>query len=68
MRRTQKIMRTGNSAVVTIPARFLEKKGGRIGDTVSIKTDLEKGRMTCRFSPVRQLPLIPLRKKKNEKP
>jgi len=64
MKRTQKIMKTGNSAVVTIPARFLEEIGSRIGDTVSIKTDLEKGKMTCRFSPVRQLPLIPPRKKK----
>ena len=60
-------MKTGNSAVVTIPARFLEEMGSKIGDTVLVRTDLERGKMTCQFSPVRQLSLIPPRKKKNEK-
>ena len=57
MKRAQKIMKTGNSAVVTIPARFLEEMGSKIGDTVLVRTNLEQGKMTCQFSPARQLPL-----------
>jgi len=50
-------MKTGNSAVVTIPARFLEGMGSKIGDTVLVRTNSEQGKMTCQFSPARQLPL-----------
>jgi len=31
--------------------------GSKIGDTVLVRTDLEQGKMTCQFSPARQLPL-----------
>jgi len=57
MKRAQKIMKTGNSAVVTIPARFLKGMGSKIGDIVLVRTNLEQGKMTCQFSPARQLPL-----------
>ncbi|PIS15014.1 hypothetical protein COT63_02130 [Candidatus Shapirobacteria bacterium CG09_land_8_20_14_0_10_38_17] len=57
MKRSQKIMKTGNSAVVTIPARFLKEIGGKVGDIVLVKTNLEQGKMSCQFSPARQLPL-----------
>ena len=50
-------MKTGNSAVVTIPARFLKGVGSKIGDIVLVRTNLEQGKMTCQFSPARQLPL-----------
>ena len=57
MKRKQKIMKTGNSAVVTIPACFLKEMGSKIGDTVLVRTNSEQGKMTCQFSPARQLPL-----------
>lgn len=53
----QKILRSGNSAVVTVPAGFLKTVGSRIGDEVEVRTWPDKARVTYQFSGVTQLPL-----------
>ena len=53
----QKIMRSGNSAVVTVPADFARAVGVKIGNTVEVETIPEQGRIVYRFSGVSQLPL-----------
>ena len=53
----QKIMRSGNSAVVTVPADFVRVVGANIGDKVEVKAFPEKGKVVYKFSGVAQLPL-----------
>lgn len=53
----QKIMRSGNSAVVTVPADFVKAVGVKIGDQVEVKTVPEKGNVIYKFSGVAQLAL-----------
>ncbi len=53
----QKIMRSGNSAVVTVPADFVKAVGVRIGDEVEVEVLPEKGRAIYKFSGVSQLAL-----------
>lgn len=53
----QKIIRSGNSAVVTVPADFLKTVGSRIGDEVMVHTAPDKAQVTYQFSGVTQLPL-----------
>mgnify|MGYP003733795905 CR=1 FL=1 len=53
----QKIIKTGNSLAVTIPARFTKSIGVKAGDEVKVKVEPEKGRIVYHFSGVRQLPL-----------
>lgn len=53
----QKVIRAGNSTAVTVPANFVKKVGIKIGDVVSVKTNLESGKVTYTFSGVRQLAL-----------
>lgn len=53
----QKIMRSGNSAVVTVPADFVKVVGANIGDKVEVKAFPEKGEVIYKFSGVSQLPL-----------
>ncbi len=53
----QKIIRTGNSAAVTIPAAFMKDLGIRIGDQVQLMMERDKGRVILHFSGVKQLPL-----------
>lgn len=50
-------MRSGNSAVVTVPAYFVKAVGIRIGDNVEVKAAPEKGQITYKFSGITQLPL-----------
>ena len=50
-------MRSGNSAVVTVPADFARAVGVKIGNTVEVETNPEQGRIVYRFSGVSQLPL-----------
>lgn len=50
-------MRSGNSAVVTVPADFVKAVGIRIGDNVEVKAAPEKGQITYKFSGITQLPL-----------
>jgi len=54
---TQKIIRTGNSAAVTIPVEFVTALSLRIGDRVEAKMDYKKGTITFKFLNGRQLTL-----------
>lgn len=53
----QKVIKTGNSTAVTVPADFVKKVGIKIGDTVEVETRLETGQAVYTFSGVRQLAL-----------
>jgi antitoxin component of MazEF toxin-antitoxin module len=65
----QKVIRAGNSTAVTVPAQFVKKVGIKIGDTVKVRLNLEKGLVTYTFSGVRQLALrSSLFKKKKSSP
>lgn len=47
---TQKVLKVGSSAAVTIPKKSLEELGLRIGDP--IKVEIDKTRKTMKISPV----------------
>ena len=53
----QRVMRTGNSLAVTIPASFVSVAGVRAGDRVQVKLWPDKGRVTYSFFGAKQLPL-----------
>ncbi|MFZ5365953.1 MAG: AbrB/MazE/SpoVT family DNA-binding domain-containing protein [Patescibacteria group bacterium] len=53
----QKVIKTGNSAALTIPAEFVRDLGIRIGDPVKTRLEKDRGRITYFFSGVKQLPL-----------
>jgi bifunctional DNA-binding transcriptional regulator/antitoxin component of YhaV-PrlF toxin-antitoxin module len=53
----QKVIKAGNSTAVTVPSKFVKRIGVKIGDTVEVKTDLEKGQVKYIFSGIRQLAL-----------
>lgn len=53
----QKVIKTGNSSAVTIPAHFVRDLGIRIGDNVKVNLDPEEGKVTYTFSGAKQLPL-----------
>jgi len=54
---TQKIIKTGNSAALTIPSELLKSLNLQIGDRAEAKMDFEKGSITYTFSEIRQLRL-----------
>lgn len=54
---TQKIIKTGNSAAVTIPFEVMRALNLKIGDEAKAKTDFEKGAVTFTFLQIRQLRL-----------
>ena len=54
---TQKIIKTGNSLAVTIPAFFVKTLGLRAGDLVKTKSEVDRGRLVFTFSGIRQLTL-----------
>lgn len=54
----QKIIRTGHSAAVTIPADFMEALNLKIGDGAVAEPDKLAGKITYHFPTVRQLPLV----------
>jgi antitoxin component of MazEF toxin-antitoxin module len=58
----QKVLRTGNSLAVSIPAEFAKALGVQAGDTVKIKPDAVKGVLTYTFRGSGQLTLLPSRK------
>lgn len=64
----QKIIKTGNSLAVTIPAQFVQSVGVKAGQEVKVKLEPETGRVIYIFSGTKQLPLsqnfIKKRKKK----
>lgn len=53
----QKIIKTGNSLAVTIPAEFVKMIGVKAGSEVYVEAHLEKGTVVYSFSGVKQLPL-----------
>ncbi len=53
----QKIIRTGNSVAVTLPAELVKILNLRIGDPVEVTINYVRGEITFRFPSARQLPL-----------
>jgi len=53
----QKIMRSGGSLVVTVPADFVKAVGVKTGDKVEVTAIPQKGQVIYKFSGVAQLPL-----------
>jgi antitoxin component of MazEF toxin-antitoxin module len=53
----QKIIRTGNSLAVTIPADFARAVGIKAGQEVLAKSKPENGQMVYTFFGAKQLPL-----------
>ena len=53
-----KIIQSGNSLVVTIPASFIKKTGAKLGDEVEIKQNPEKGTLMVTLKYIRQLSFI----------
>jgi len=58
----KKIIQTGNSAAVTLPADFIKILNLRIGDPVEVSVNYAKGEIIFSFPSVRQLPLTVERK------
>ena len=67
----QKIIRTGNSLAVTIPAPFAHAVGIKAGQEVVVKVEPETGQVIYTFSGTKQLPLsqglIKKRRKRKKK-
>lgn len=53
----QKIIRTGNSAAVTLPSELVKVLNLRIGDPVEVTINYVQGEITFKFPSARQLPL-----------
>ena len=47
---TQKVLKVGSSAAVTIPKKSLEELGLRIGD--SVKVEIDKTKKTMKIGPI----------------
>jgi len=60
--KSQKIIKTGNSAAVTIPSEMLKSLNLRIGDKAETLMDLAKGAITYTFPEIRQLRLDELKR------
>ncbi len=59
----QKILKTGNSLAVTIPAKFVRILGLKPGDTVEVKSNIAKGTLHSTFTGTGQLNLLSSGKK-----
>ena len=53
----QKVVKTGHSLAITIPAVFVKKVGLKSGDRVSSDISFETNTITFTFLDTRQLPL-----------
>lgn len=53
----QKVIKTGNSAALTIPSEFVKDLGIRIGDPVKTVLEKDKGKIIYIFKGAKQLPL-----------
>lgn len=53
-----KIIQTGHSLAVTIPAKFAKTIGIRLGDDVVVKTKPQTGQLVFTFKNMRQLSLL----------
>lgn len=54
----QKVIRTGNSLAITIPAWFAKDLGIKVGDQVKVKLEQNKNRIVYNFVGTKQLPLL----------
>ena len=62
--KSQKIIKTGNSAAVTIPSEMLKSLNLRIGDKAEARMNFTEGSVTYTFPEIRQLRLKEVRKNK----
>ena len=62
----EKIIKTGNSAAVTLPAKFVRSLNLKVGDSVKVKIDYVNGEITFQFPGARQLPLAASSEKKDQ--
>lgn len=53
----QKVLKTGNSLAVVVPADFVKKFGVEAGDQVVVDRNLKKASLTYHFPTPRQLQL-----------
>jgi antitoxin component of MazEF toxin-antitoxin module len=51
----QKIIRSGNSLAITIPAKFAKKIGLKVGDEAKVIIDPIQGTLLVQFKSMRQL-------------
>lgn len=51
----QKIIQSGNSAAVVVPASFTKAVGVKIGDEVDVCSDPSRGEVIYRFTGIKQL-------------
>lgn len=54
----KRVVRTGSSLAVIVPAKFVQKTGIRSGDKVDVSIDYQHGTITYKFLSVRQLNLV----------
>jgi antitoxin component of MazEF toxin-antitoxin module len=54
---SQKILKTGNSLAVVVPADFIKKVGAKAGDDVKVIVRPERAEVVYKFSGAFQLPL-----------
>ena len=48
---TQKVLKVGSSAAVTIPKKSLKELGLKIGDQVTVRVDAKRGEVTIKQTP-----------------
>jgi len=56
----QKVIKTGNSLAITIPAGFARILGIKNGQTVQVEKNIEEGKICFQFQANKQLPLLSL--------
>ncbi len=54
----QKVLKTGNSLAVTIPADWVKMIGIKAGDEVKLEVESSQGKISYFFSGNQQLPLL----------
>ncbi len=62
----QKIIKTGNSAAVTVPSEMLKSLNLQIGDKAEAKINFAEGSITYIFPEIRQLRLEEARRNKKK--
>lgn len=55
--KTQKILKSGNSLCLSLPASLVKSLGLKPGDTVSVEVALDQSHIVYRFDQTRQLTL-----------
>lgn len=54
----KRVVRTGNSLAVTVPAAFAKSAGIKSGDKVDVSVNMQAGTITYKFLSIRQLNLV----------